>query len=102
MAWLVETGLFSAPANDQSEPQRATALLEPDWLVRRGAHLKLTAELLDPDRSHCVYLQTRFSVVGECTPMQYLLLRPEARLLDEHSARYQAVNPAFLEVHVYF
>ena len=64
--------------------------------------LKLTAEVLNPDRSHSGNLQTRFSVVAEYTPMQYLQLRLGARWLDDHSEQYQAVNQAFLEVHAYF
>jgi hypothetical protein len=70
--------------------------------MRRGVNLKLTGELLDPDRSHSANLQTRFSVVGEYTPMQYLQLRLGARWRNDNSSVYQAINEAFLEVHAYF
>ena len=39
---------------------------------KRDCH---TAEVLNPDRRHSGNLQTRFSVGGEYTPMQYLQLR---------------------------
>jgi hypothetical protein len=80
----------------------AAALLEANWLVRRGANLKLTAEVLNPDRSQGSNLRTRYSVVGEYTPMQYVQLRLGARWMDDHSTQYQADNQAFLEVHAYF
>ena len=106
VAWLAEADLVNTRPSGQPggpiEHQLAAALLEANWLVRSGANLKLTAELLDPDRSRSGNLQTRFSVVGEYTPMQYLQLRLGARLLDDNSTQYQAVNQAFLEVHVYF
>jgi hypothetical protein len=102
VAWLVEADMVNTQPSGQVEQQLAAALLEADWLVRQGANLKLTAEVLDPDRSRSGNLQTRFSVVGEYTPMQYLQLRLGARWLDDHSVVYQAVNQAFLEVHAYF
>ena len=71
---------------------------DASWL-KRDCH---TAEALNPDRRHGGNLQTRFSVIGEYTPMQYLQLRLGARWLDDHSVQYQTVNQAFIEVHAYF
>ena len=102
VSWLAEADLVNVQPNGQIQQHLAAALLEADWLLRRGANLKLTAELLDPNRSRSGNLQTRFSVVGEYTPMQYLQLHLGARALDDDSAQYQAVNQAFLEVHAYF
>jgi hypothetical protein len=102
VTWLAEADAVNVQPDGQVAQHLAAALLEADWLVQRGANLKLTAEVLDPDRSHSANLQTRFSVVGEYTPMQYLQLRLGARWTDDHSAQYQAVNQAFLEVHAYF
>ncbi len=84
------------------QQQLAAALLEADWLIRRGINLKLTSEVFNPDRSRSGNLQSRFSIVGEYTPMQYLQLRLGARWMDNQSVIYQAVNQAFLEVHAYF
>ncbi|HEV7433215.1 MAG TPA: hypothetical protein VGN77_09230, partial [Steroidobacteraceae bacterium] len=102
VSWLAEADAVNIHPSGQALQQLAAALLEANWLVRRGANLKLTAELLDPDRSRSANLQTRFSVVGEYTPLQYLQLRLGARWLDDHSSQYQAVNQAFIEVHAYF
>jgi len=102
VAWLFEADLVNTQPSGQIEQQLAAALLEANWLVQRGANLKFTVEVLDPDRGRSGNLQTRFSVVGEYTPMQYLQLRLGARLLDDNSTQYQAVNQAFLEVHAYF
>jgi hypothetical protein len=102
VAWLIEADMVNAQPSGQIQQHLAARLLEADWLVQRGANLKLTLELLDPNRGRSGNLQTRFRVVGEYTPMQYLQLRLGARALDDHSAQYQAVNLAFLEVHVYF
>ncbi len=101
MSWLAEADLLNLQPAGKIEQQQAAALLEANWLVRRGANLKLTAEVLEPDRGQSGNLQTRFSVVGEYTPMQYVQLRLGARWTDDHSAQYQAVNQAFLEVHAY-
>lgn len=102
VAWLLEADMVNTAPSGQAQQRLAAALFEADWLVRRGANLKLTAELLDPNRSRSGNLQSRFSVVGEYTPMQYLQLRLGARWLDDHSQQYRAVNQAFLEVHGYF
>jgi hypothetical protein len=102
VTWLAEADAVNTQPSGQAQQHLAAALLEADWLVQRGANLKLTAELLDPDRHRSGNLQTRFSVVAEYTPMQYLQLRLGARWLDDHSQQYQAVNQAFLEVHAYF
>ncbi len=102
VTWLAEADMVNVQPNGQVEQHLAAALLEADWLVQRGANLKFTVEALDPDRSHSRNLQTRFSVVAEYTPMQYLQLRLGGRWQDDHTNQYQAVNQAFLEVHAYF
>jgi len=102
VSWLAQIDAVNTQAAGQPQQHLAAALLEANWLVRRGANLKLTAELLDPDRSHSGNLQTRYSVLGEYTPMQYVQLRLGARWRNDNSSVYQAINEAFLEVHVFF
>ena len=102
VSWLAEADLVNSRPSGQGERQMAAALLEANWLVRRGANLKLTAEVLNPDRSQGSNLRTRYSVVAEYTPLQYVQLRLGARWMDDHSTQYQADNQAFLEVHAYF
>ena len=102
VSWLAEVDAVNVEPAGQVAQHLAAALLEANWLVRRGANLKLTAEWLDPDRSHSTNLETRFSLIAEYTPMQYLQLRLGARSRDYHSTPYQTVNQAFFEVHAYF
>lgn len=72
-----------------------------NWPVRRGANLKFTAEVLNPERSQSSNLRTRDSVVGAYPPTQYVHLT-RGRWMDDHRAQYQANNQAFLEVHAHF
>ncbi len=102
VSWLAEADAVNTQPSGQTQHHLAAALLEANWLVRRGANLKLTAEVLNPDRGHGGNMKTRFSVVTEYTPMQYLQLRLGARWLDDHSEQDQSVNQAFLELHAYF
>ena len=102
VSWLAETDLVNLQPPGQIEHQLAAALLEANWLLRRGLNLKLTTELLDPDPNHSGSLQTRYSVVGEYTPMQFIQLRLGVRFVDDNSSQYQAMNQGFLEVHAYF
>jgi hypothetical protein len=102
VSWLAEVDLVNSDSSGQATQRVAASFLEANWLVRRGLNLKLTTELLDPNRSRSGNVQTRFSLIGEYTPMQYVQLRLGTRFLDDNSSQYQAVNQAFLEVHVYF
>lgn len=102
VAWLAEADLGNVQPGTQPEQHLAAAILEANWRVVAGGNLKFTAEWLDPDRDHSGPLDTRFSVVGEYTPIQYLQLRLGARTLDKHGAQDQTTNQAFLELHAYF
>jgi hypothetical protein len=102
VSWLAEVDLVNSQPAGQATQRVAASLLEANWLVRRGLNLKLTTEFLNPNRDRSGNLQTRFSLIGEYTPMQYLQLRLGTRFLDVNSSQYQAMNQAFLEVHAYF
>jgi hypothetical protein len=102
VSWLAEVDLVNSEPAAHATQRVAASLLEANWLLRRGFNLKLTTEFLDPNRTRSGNLQTRFSVIGEYTPMQYLQLRLGMRLLDDNSSQYQAINQGFLEVHAYF
>jgi len=103
IAWLAEADLI----DDQSFPdggrKMATGLLEADWMPRRGHNLKVTAEYYDPDRNVSHDARTRWSLVYEYTPIQFLQLRGGVRYADgipqdpaQHSRLY------FVELHGYF
>lgn len=81
IAWLAEADYV---LDDSFEPRRkqAVGFLEANWLFLKGQNLKLTAEYFDPDTSLDEDEQTRFSLVWEYTPLQFVQLRVGARIYD--------------------
>ena len=82
VSWLGQIDVTddkSLPA--QSGSQLAT-LLEANWRIAQGHNLKLTHEYLDPNRSVSNNGQTRYSIVYELTPIQYLQIRSGFRYSD--------------------
>ncbi len=102
VAWLAEADVVDVQPGNLATQHLAAALLEANWHALPGGNLKLTAEWLDPDRDHGGPTDTRYSVVAEYTPIQYLQLRLGARRLDNHGTQSQTANQAFLELHAYF
>jgi hypothetical protein len=103
VAWLGQVEL----TDDQSAPnggrRMLAGLLEADWRIAAGHNLKLTAELMDPNRSIRNDNQTRWSIVYELTPIQFVQLRAGVRILDgipqidtQHSKFY------FVQLHGFF
>jgi hypothetical protein len=83
--------------------QMVATLVEANWQLARGHNLKITSEYLDPNRHAGHGEQTRWSLVYELTPVQFVQLRAGARLSDgipqapsEHTHLY------FLELHGFF
>jgi hypothetical protein len=103
VAWLAEAVIV----DDQGFPDGArtltAALLEANWIVRKGHNLKLTAEWFDPDRDVAEDEQTRWSVVYEYAPIQFLQLRAGARFNDGIPQNdLQNARSYFLELHGFF
>jgi hypothetical protein len=78
-------------------------LLEANWLIARGNNLKITSEYLDPERSVQNNGETRWSVVYELTPIQFVQVRTGVRYYDgipqvdtQHTRLY------FVELHGFF
>jgi hypothetical protein len=105
--WLAQGELIddkSITEGTQTNGQRqAATLLEADWLIMKGNNLKITDEFKDPDRSVSNNGVTRWSVVYEWTPMQFVQLRGGARIEDgipqinaDHTRLY------FVELHGFF
>jgi hypothetical protein len=100
--WLAEADLIE----DRSSPQpvrTAASLLEADIRLARGHNLKVTGEFLDPDRNIHNNGETRWSLVYELTPIQFLQVRAGMRYADgipqdnaEHTRLY------FIELHGFF
>jgi hypothetical protein len=103
IAWLAQAEITSdeSIANDQGK-QLAT-LVEANWLITRGNNLKITAEFLDPNREVPNDQQTRWSLVYELTPIQFLQIRTGFRWNDgipQDDSQHQRLY--FVEAHGFF
>jgi hypothetical protein len=103
ISWLAQAEI----TDDQSIPndygKQLATLLEANWLIARGNNLKITDEFLNPNRAVPNGEQTRWSLVYELTPIQFVQLRAGFRWNDgipqdpsEHQKLY------FVEVHGFF
>ena len=103
VAWLGEADLVVDDGFPEGTRKLTSALLEADWAVRRGHNLKLVAEWFDPDLDVDNDEQTRWSVVYEYSPIQFLQLRGGARLYDGIPQNdLQNRRFYFLELHGFF
>jgi len=104
IAWLAEADIV----NDKSLPvgggqKQLAALLEGNYSPARGHNLKVTFEYLDPDRDVAHDQQTRWSVLYEYTPIQFVQIRGGARFNDGiPQAPEQHLKVYFVELHGFF
>lgn len=104
VVWLAEIDRISDESFAGGELVQDVGLLEADWLVTQGHNLKVTAEFfdanadLDTDED-----QTRYSVVWEYFPFQFVQLRLGTRLYDgDPAVDFQNREIVFLQMHGYF
>jgi hypothetical protein len=103
ISWLAQAEITDdrSIANDQGK--ELATLLEADWLIARGNNLKLTEEFLNPNRAVPNGEETRWSVVYELTPIQFVQIRTGFRWLDgipQDNAEHRRLY--FVELHGYF
>jgi hypothetical protein len=82
---------------------QAAALLEADWLIAPGNNLKVTFEPYDPDRDVQGNGRSRWSLVYELTPIQFVQIR--AGLRDYNGPRgidAENQNLFFIQLHAFF
>lgn len=103
VSWLAEADIIDDKSLGVGLGRTAATLLEANWLIRRGNNLKITYEFLDPDRSVSNNGETRWSVLYELTPIQFVQLRAGVRYYDgipqvdtQHTRQY------FVELHGFF
>ena len=78
-------------------------MLEANWLIARGNNLKITDEFLNPNRAVPNGEQTRWSLVYELTPIQFVQVRVGFRRNDgipQDPAEHQKLY--FVELHGFF
>lgn len=103
VVWLGEADLVSDDGFPEGRRRLASLLGEADWNLAKGHNLKFTAECYDPDRRIGEDQQTRWSLLYEFTPIQYLQIRAGYR-------RYRGIPQngiqnhrlTFIELHGFF
>ena len=103
VVWLGEADVADNRGAATGQGRTAGLLGEADWLIVRGSNLKFTAEFLDPDQGVPHNGQTRWSVIYELTPIQFLQLRTGLRYSDgipQNDAQHTRLY--FVELHGFF
>jgi hypothetical protein len=101
--WLAEVDSVENEFAPLTGVTQAAALLEADWLLARGNNLKLTMERMDPNRDLQDNERTRWSLVYELTPVQFVQLRAGVR--DYYGPRAipsQRSRLFFIQLHGFF
>jgi hypothetical protein len=99
--WLAE--MDTVERKREPGVTQMAGLLEADWLIAPGNNLKVTFEPYDPDRDVSGDGQSRWSLVYELTPIQFVQIR--AGLRDYNGPRGIAAenqNLLFIQLHVFF
>jgi hypothetical protein len=103
IAWLGQAEIIddkSVPPEGQKE---LAGLLEANYSPARGHNIKVTAEYWDPNRHVANDQQTRYSLVYEYNPIQFLQIRGGFRYSDGiPQVDAQHLKLLFIELHGFF
>ncbi len=103
VAWLAEIDLISDDIPSAGTIDSIAGLFEANWLFRKGNNLKLSYDYFDPDRDFSEDHQSRYSLLWEYTPMQFLQARIGLRIYDGvPQVDTQNREEAFIELHGFF
>jgi hypothetical protein len=103
IAWLGQVEITDDESIANGQGKKLAALYEADWLITRGNNLKITGEFLNPNRAVPNGEQTRWSLVYELTPIQFLQVRTGIRWNDgipQDDSQHQRLY--FVEAHGFF
>jgi hypothetical protein len=103
ISWLAQAEITDDQSIANRQGKQLAALLEANWLIARGNNLKITDEFLNPNREVPNGEQTRWSLVYELTPIQFVQVRAGFRWNDgipQDNAEHQKLY--FAELHGYF
>ncbi len=102
IAWLAEADLVDDKGVGANRGRQLASLVEANWRIKQGHNLKLTSEFLDPNRSVRNDGQTRYSLVYELTPIQYLQVRTGVRYSSGIPQQpFQHLRFGFIELHAF-
>jgi hypothetical protein len=79
IAWLGEADYINDRSLGNSAVKMVATLAEANWRIAQGHNLKVTGEFLDPNRDIAHNGRTRWSLVYELTPIQFVQLRAGVR-----------------------
>jgi hypothetical protein len=82
IAWLAEADVVSDAGYADGKRTQWVGLFEGNWRIATGHNLKISSEYFDPDVDVDEDEQDRFSVVWECSPLQFAQLRVGARFYE--------------------
>ncbi len=103
VAWLAEVDWIIDDLPGGEERDSLAALVEGNWLFRRGHNLKVSYDYFDPDDDLDEDHRVRYSVLWEYSPMQFLQSRLGVRIHDGiPQVDAQNRDEIFLELHAYF
>jgi hypothetical protein len=103
ISWLAQVEITDDKSIVNGQGKQLASLLEANWLITRGNNLKITEEFLNPNRAVRNGDQTRWSVVYEVTPIQFVQIRTGFRWYDgipQDNSEHQRLY--FVELHGYF
>jgi hypothetical protein len=103
ISWLGQAEITDDQSIPNSQGKQLATLLEANWLIARGNNLKITDEFLNPNRAVPNGEQTRWSLVYELTPIQFVQVRAGFRRNDgipQDPAEHQKLY--FVELHGFF
>jgi hypothetical protein len=102
VVWLGELDWVRDGSFPEGRRQMLATLAELDWRIRQGHNLKLSAELLDPDRRVAEDHKVRHSLVYELTPIPFVQLRAGVRRHEGiPQSRADQRRTLFLELHLF-
>jgi hypothetical protein len=103
IAWLAEANWINDETPGAGDQDSIAGLLEANWRFRTGHNLKMTYDYFDPDDDVNDDQQTRWSLILEFTPMQFLQARFGARFYDGVDlVDFQNRDEYFAELHGFF
>jgi len=103
VGWLGQVDVIDDKSLPLGSGRELATLLEANWRIAQGHNLKLTHEYLDPNRSVSNDSQTRYSLLYEMTPIQYVQIRAGFRYSDGiPQSPSQHLRLGFVELHGFF
>ena len=103
ISWLAQAEITDDQSIAQSQGKQLATLIEANWLIARGNNLKITEEFLNPNRAVPNGEETRWSLVYEFSPIQFVQIRAGFRRNDgipQDNSEHQRLY--FMELHGFF